>query len=90
MQLLKEIEELLEVTGGSRHAFRLRQAREHAILWHPDGRILELGEACRDVAFSLQNLLALADVVVGSAVSSAAVAVKVKEKDTVPFVRRSP
>ena len=75
---------------GSRHAFRLRQAWEHAILRHPEGCILELGEACLDVAFSLQNLLALEDVVFDGAVAPVAVAVEVIEKDAVPLARRIP
>jgi hypothetical protein len=75
---------------GVRHAFRLRQAREHAILRHPDGRILELGEACLDIAFSLQNLLVLEDVVFDGAVAPVAVAIEVIEQDAVPLVRRIP
>jgi hypothetical protein len=90
LQLLQEIEELLEVASRSRHAFRLRPAREHAILRHPDDRILELGDARLDVAFALQNLLALEDVVFDGAVAPVAVVVEVIAKDTLPLVRWVP
>ena len=82
--------ERLAVAGRSRHAFRRRHARVHAILRHPDGRILERGVVCLEFVFSLQNLLALADVVVDGAVAPVTVAVEVIEKDAVPLARRSP
>jgi len=55
LKRLQQIEKLFEVTSWIRHTVVLVQAREYAVLRHPDFRVDEFGDAIDDVALSAQH-----------------------------------